>query len=259
MSDQPRFATRTAQSARIVLLFVDLRSALPALETAEHATPRLSDDERARYENRAGLNSGDAKLWRGAHIALRIALEREAGIGVRGVPFETEPGGRPRLAKLTGGDRPPHFSLAHAGDFALLAISNTGPAGVDLEITRTLNVSAERRARIETAARRAAPEIELDGADDDARFLQAWVRLEALAKATGLGIGRILTAAGVVGGTSQLLNDPAASACTVRDLAVRAGCFAAVAADHLPQILAVEDFPVSAAGLAKFTDAAAGP
>ncbi|MEQ1670646.1 MAG: hypothetical protein ABL893_07300, partial [Hyphomicrobium sp.] len=194
-----------------VIVFADLAVALSALEDAERQTPRLAADEVARYANIcAARGEGEARIWRAAHIVLRIVLERQASRVVRGVAYEIAPGGRPQLPANvnTAGLQ---FSLSHTGQAALIAVSNAGPIGIDLEMTRDVKVSIERRQRILHAAGQLASSdqqapsktsslIEAsDGGSENAGFLQAWVRLEALAKASGTGIGRILTQAGVAG------------------------------------------------------------
>lgn len=237
-----------SKSQQLAIYFVDLETAAAVLNVAEMRTPRLSPDQIQRHRQKASIDLTEADHWRRTHIALRIALERFAGSGVRGIAFDIAPGGRPCLPANADLIKRPHFSLAHAGQYALIAISNAGRIGIDLEVTRTLNVTTERRHRIEAAARYLAPDANLPETPD-ARFLQAWVRLEAVAKASGLGIGRILTEAGVIGGASHTLS-PASS--TVRDLSLPSGCYAAIAGDELPAILTVEDFPTDKAGIAGF-------
>ena len=245
-------------AANDVIFFADLAKALTALDAAERASPRLSHDQVARFENlRAARGDDEAGLWRAAHIALRIVLERYAGIGAAGQAYAIEPGGRPRLVLSALGGVAPHFSLSHAGGYALIAVSHAGPIGVDLEVTRTITVSPERRQRIETAATLLAPAQPLP-VENDPRFLQAWVRLEAVAKASGLGIGRILTEAGVVGGNATDASGRRAASDTtegaaidVRDLTLKGGCFGAVAGARLPQLVVVREFPENAGGIAR--------
>jgi 4'-phosphopantetheinyl transferase len=82
------------------------------------------------------------------------------------------------------------FSLSHARGVALIGLTPAGTIGVDVERTREVRIAAERRAAIEAAG--AALGASLAG-DGNTRFLHAWVRLEAYAKADGCGIGRLLT------------------------------------------------------------------
>jgi 4'-phosphopantetheinyl transferase len=258
VNDAPRNVRHRNDANALAIYFADLSHSVDMLEDAERITPRLSPDLLQRYQNRTSVDADEARLWRAAHIALRIALERHTGAGIRGVPYDIEAGGRPRLSSDAHLAARPHFSLAHAGPYALIAISHAGPVGSDLEVTRPIHVSAERRERIERAAARLAPDAPLPETSDD-RFLQAWVRLEAVAKATGTGIGRVLTEAGVIGGAISTTAVSLATSCTARDLTLERGCFAAVAGAQLPALFAVEAFPAGAAGLSRFLAASPVP
>lgn len=219
----------------IEIFFVDLVGMAAVLEAEEARTPRLSaaDVERAR----AMKDAEARRLWRASRIATRIALERLVGRGLRQIPFEIEPGGRPVLPGAAA-----HFSISHTGSVALIGVSADIPVGVDLERSdRTLKMSAERRRRVVTAAGRFAAETTL-AADKDADVVVAWVRLEAAAKALGIGIGRLLTQEGVVGG-EEVKETDAAQRVAVRDLTIDAEHVGAVAAECLPETLAVEMFP----------------
>jgi 4'-phosphopantetheinyl transferase len=247
------------------VLFVDLNAAQAALGAVETSTPRLAADEDARYEDMLQRGNSEAPLWRSAHIALRIALERHAGPGVRRVPYVIDPGGRPRLAKAENLTSTPHFNLSHAGGYALIAISHAGPIGVDIEVARAIAMSADRRQRIEAAAALLAPHQPLPQ-DADARFLQSWVRLEAAAKASGQGIGQILTEARVAGVQSNVSEtapqlttgrqSTLASAGPVLDIKLPEPCFAAVAGAQCSSLLAVEAFPNDAELILRFSAAA---
>ena len=146
------------------------------------------------------------------------------------MPFEVGATGKPLLPAGL-----PFFSLSHCPGFALVAVDASGAIGVDLEATRSIRMPVDRTRLLLTAASALAPgEQELGTSDRD--LLQAWVRLEAFAKADGRGIGRLLTALGIVGARTT---DIALSLCSIRaswppfalhDLDVPAGHFAAMAA-----------------------------
>lgn len=238
-------------SPEIEVFSIDLDASYGALEAAEQHTARLSADEIVRFDQKAlALGSEYARRWRAAHIALRIVLERSTGAALRGVGYAIAHGGRPRVPRSVCLQLYPEFSLAHAGNAALIAVSRRQPVGIDVEITRDVRMSIERRARVVRAATQLAPDISLP-VESDAKFLQSWVRLEALAKATGLGIGRILTEAGVVGGGQ--LDDAmglASHQFHVADIEAGPARYAAIAAPDLPQRIDVAAFP---AGLAELT------
>ncbi|MEQ1651753.1 MAG: phosphopantetheinyl transferase [Hyphomicrobium sp.] len=248
MSAKPSAPASADRVSGTIVVLINLADMLAALEAAEAATPRLAADEVARHLNASSSRGTvDAALWRAAHIALRLLLERYAGPGVRGQAYAIEPGGRPRLY-LPGAQRTaPHFSLSHAGAYALIALSDVAPVGIDLETERTVTVADARRQRIETAAARLATDAHLPDSGN-ARFLQAWVRLEAVAKASGLGIGRILTEAGAVGGSGAADTVPI-HAGLVRDLVLPEGCYGAISGLQLPPILLVQQVTSKAGGL----------
>jgi 4'-phosphopantetheinyl transferase len=129
---------------------------------------------------------------RAAHAALRLLIARRAGLAVARQPFRLAPGGKPGLG---GGAL--EFSLAHSGSRALVALAAPGTqVGVDIEAPRSLRMGPARRADIARAAILAAGGAPLPAGGSDASALQAWVRLEAVAKATGEGIGSVLARLG---------------------------------------------------------------
>lgn len=175
---------------------VDLARCTSALEVMEQVSPHLSHDDLQRAATLADAEA--VRQRRAAYIALRLILNRAFGIAVQGVPFERTGTGKPHLPGHAGG-----FSLSHTHGHALVAVAAEGPIGVDLEWPRDVRVAPERRQRIERAAQSLAPGHPLPDTEDR-RFLQAWVRLEAYAKARGSGIGSVLTQIGVAGGRRSL-------------------------------------------------------
>jgi 4'-phosphopantetheinyl transferase len=204
------------------LWLVDLDKAAAALAAVEVATPRLSDDILRRLEEMADDARSERRL---AHIALRILLERRLGSGIRGTPFKRSASGKLSLASSGAS-----FSLAHTRGLALIAISDGGPLGVDIERARDVRMPDSRRAPIEREAVALAADAPLSGPGRDARFLNAWVRIEAAAKAQGEGVGPLL---------ERLRPDRAAEPppgategpgpIVVHDVSISAGIFAAVA------------------------------
>lgn len=233
------------------LWHVDLGAAGAALREVERATPRLSAWDR---DNAAALaDAGTAEQWMAAHIALRVLLERAAGPDYRGVPLERQPHAKPKLMGA-----PVAFSLSHTGAHALIGIAPEDPVGVDLENERPVHMRAPRRKLIEAAAVGLAAGAGLRGPDgSDARFLQAWVRLEAVAKALGCGIGPLLTQLGVTAasGASEAnvtarARDLAAQV-LVADLGLGRDLFAAVALSPRWRVPQVRPMPTDAAALAE--------
>ena len=233
------------EPSAIEVVVVDLIKSAALLDAEEFARPRLSAQEIARAAERHAVDGG---AWRASRIALRIVLERWAGAAAPSAVFEIEPGGRPRLAS---GDV--HFSLSHADEAALIAVSRSGPLGIDVESRRVLRITPERQARLIAAAERLAIAGDESDGSNASRVTRAWVRLEAVAKASGSGIGRLLTEAGVVGGAGRSeAKDAASLDFEVRDIDAGAHFAAAIAAPRLPRVIDVRDFPASAAELTDF-------
>lgn len=234
-----------ALSSDLDIVFVDLDASAALLDAEEAAAPRLAPSDIIRAERLAD-DPDRQRLWRASRIATRIVLEAAAGEQFRRVDFILETGGRPGL-----GEGMPHFSVSHSGEAALIAISRRGPVGVDLERLRSLSMTADRRNRIVAAASGPQADAPFDP-DRDADVQRAWVRLEAVAKVRGTGIGVLLTEKGVIGSGGAFAEGGAHSPLDVAELRVPEPYVAAVAAADLPQEILVRAFPSSAEELAAF-------
>jgi 4'-phosphopantetheinyl transferase len=229
------------------IVFVDLEASAALLETAERDVPRLSASDIARVRSLAHDPDGQRR-WRFSRIALRIVLERAAGPAHRNADFAVDKNGRPSLAGSA-----PYFNISHSGSAALIAVSKSAPVGVDLEHERELSMTEDRRRRVAAAASGLMSEpATMVHLGTDVDVLRDWVRLEAVAKARGTGIGPLLTENGVIGGKRSGRRPGPASQFEVRNLDVGSGYLAAVAAPTLPQTIDVLMFPESAEALAAF-------
>lgn len=229
---------RNSAASPIDVHLIDLASASARLEEIERACPRLSNDDRARAA-RMTADPEAGTRWRAGRIALRMLLEQEAGpAAVRQVDFARDTGGRPGLANA-----PPFFSITYSGSLALMAIGAVQAIGIDFELPRSVAIDEPRRTRIVDAGRRVAGLGPLGHHASDDDFLRSWVRLEATAKALGVGIGRMLTMQGVP--ESRRGGEPGAPGVEVRDLRMEHG-FAAVAASSLPAEVTVRPFDIDA-------------
>jgi len=236
----------------VELWCVDLKAAAPALAEMERLTPRLASGERQEAASIADAEVGAERL--AVRVAVRLLLERIAGARWRSQPLVRDKHGKPRLEGASV-----VFSLSHVPGLALIGVAASGPIGVDLERARDVRVRAPRRARLEQAgaALNAAQDLP-DG--EDARFLQAWVRLEAFAKADGCGIGRLLTRLGIVGERELAREDlierierarARVEGAVTRDLALGEGLYAAIASVPAPAVLEIRWLPTSIDGLEK--------
>jgi 4'-phosphopantetheinyl transferase len=149
------------------------------------------------------------------------------------------------------------FSLSHVAGIALIGIAKERPLGVDVERARPVRVRSPRRVQIELAAAALGNGEVLEGGAD-ARFLQAWVRLEAFAKAEGCGIGHLLTRLGIMGdgeATRAVMLQRAARVRSesggriARDLDLGEGLFGAVALAPEGAAPGISWLPTSVAGL----------
>ena len=220
------------------LWLVDLDAAAGALRDSE-AVARLSLDDVDRIERIASAGAREER--RLTYIALRLLLERACGAGARRLDFVRSSTGRPSLPGWNGA-----FSLSHAAGFALIAIAARGRIGVDLEREREVTFSSARRAEIVAAAEALAPGAPLPD-EPDVRVIQAWVRLEAVAKAEGAGIGAVLERLGVGRGRGERADVAAelsGSELAVHDIAVGLGLRAAAAHDAGFAFPRLEDFPI---------------
>ena len=238
------------RGADIEIWHVDLAASGPGLLALESETPRLSHWERERLAELGGAAADERRV---AYIALRILIERAAGEAWRGAEFMREDGGKPYLAGATFG-----FSLSHAPGVALIGLLRHGAIGVDVERARVPKVGPERRALIAEAAQALNVDKALPAAGDQ-RFLQAWVRLEALAKSRGCGIGRLLTRLGLVGRRADSAADVVQRArvavhevaqTVVGDVALGDGLFAAFAAAPVGAEACVRRLPAAAGEIA---------
>ena len=209
-------------------------AALPAFSDEVALDPRgtaaafllLSDSER---EFAARLRVG-AEAWVAARVALRSVLGRYLGLAPGRVSLESGANGKPRLAPGASADL--RFNLSHSGDVALIAVRLGREVGVDLEKVRPGVDGAAILRDCFTAPER----LGLSALADDEpgeTFFRAWVRREALAKATGRGI------------VSPPAADDAARF-TVRDLDGISGYAAAIASEGADWSVRSPRSPVSA-------------
>ena len=98
--------------------------------------------------------------------------------------------GKPRLAGV--GEGGIHFNLAHSDDLALIAVTQLGAIGVDVERVRPMP-DAERIAERFFSAGELNSFRTVPAALRDPAFFSLWTRKESWLKATGDGIGESLS------------------------------------------------------------------
>ncbi len=147
-------------------------------EVASALVSTLSADEVARARRlRFRIHRQRFEIGRGA---LRSIISSCTGVDPAGVRFSYGPRGKPGMVGL-------HFNVAHTGGLALVALSASGPVGVDLERHRALLERAAIASRYFTPNERRL--IEAAGTSGgDRLFVTYWARKEAVLKATGNGL-----------------------------------------------------------------------
>lgn len=123
----------------------------------------------------------DRRRFVAAHAALRRILGGYLGVPAAAVEFAYGRHGKPSLA----GRAALHFNLSHSEELALLAVTEIGAVGVDVERERMIELEIADRyfAAGEVAALRALPADERQAA-----FFRCWTRKEAYLKARGEGV-----------------------------------------------------------------------
>jgi len=232
------------------LWLVDLAGAAPALQRLEREVPRLGAAERGAILAHAHALERQRRF--SAHVALRVLIERVAGDSARGKDLARPAAGKPRLV---GQAAEVGFSLAHAEDCALIGVARGNEIGVDLEVVRSVALAPLRRQLILRAAAALSP-MPLIEAPADAAFIQAWVRLEALAKASGEGLARTLTLLGVWHASAPRADVAdlarrylSSTGLTVHDLIAGSGSMAAIAIAAGLRPPTPRAFPLDRAGI----------
>jgi 4'-phosphopantetheinyl transferase len=141
----------------------------------------LSAAEQARHGR--FLAAGPAQAYAGAHVFLRAVLGHYVGQPPAVLVLGMDARQKPLLASTP----PLWFNLSYRAEWALLAVSNQGEVGVDLEALRPVAGAAALVENLfsaqEQAVLRAAKR-----ADWRALFYAIWTRKEAWAKRSGMGL-----------------------------------------------------------------------
>ena len=173
----------------------------PGPEELDLLMAGLSSEERARAER-----------YRVDEVRTRFITGRGTMRAILARYLEATPGrleftygtlGKPALSGPWAGSGL-HFNLAHSRGLALLAVTWSGPVGVDVEMIRSTTDAEHLVARFFSSGESALfqttpPERRLEA------FFNLWTRKESWLKATGQGIGALLSQVEV----SFLPGDPA--------------------------------------------------
>ena len=180
----------------------------------------------------------DAERFLIGRGVIRQLLAVQTGVPPELITLLTTPSGKPYLDPAQSFNaRRNDFNLSHSGGYLLLAWSQVGPVGVDIEAVNirsreTLLAMAERAFSPEELAivRSASPASLVQ------IFYRIWVRKEALVKAEGDGIGGPMQSFSVVAASGQKLRwlvqvtlPARGSSWSLSELQVSPGYFACVA------------------------------
>lgn len=142
-----------------------------------------TDAERERASRFYRRDDGERYLF--AHGALRLVLADYLTCDPRALRFGAQENGKPFVK-----DADIEFNLSHSGDLALIAVARGRQVGVDVEQLRPMPDLESVAARICRPSELAAI-TGLAQAHRERAFFALWTRKEALAKATGEGIGGV--------------------------------------------------------------------
>lgn len=121
-----------------------------------------------------------------ATVLLRVVAGRAVGVDPAAVVVDRtcescgEAHGRPRLSRT-----PLEASISHSGDVVVVAVTRTGPVGVDIEQLG----AADHTDLVSTVSTGSEPRNIATARD----FYAYWTRKEAVLKATGEGLERAMT------------------------------------------------------------------
>jgi 4'-phosphopantetheinyl transferase len=145
------------------------------------ATSDAERDRASRFHRRV-----DAERYLIAHGALRLLLADYLTCNPLALRFGTQDNGKPFLE---GGGL--EFNLSHSGALALIAVARSRQVGVDVEQVRPMPDLEGVAARVCTPGEIATLAALVEPHRERA-FFAMWTRKEALAKATGGGIGAVV-------------------------------------------------------------------
>jgi 4'-phosphopantetheinyl transferase len=145
----------------------------------------LDSQERSRVEH--FTREEDRRRFTAQHAAMRRLLANYLEIEPAAICFSYGATGKPLLAELQSGEL--EFNLSHSGELAAIAVTNSGPVGVDLEWLREV----QHRRTLSEKVYSPTELAEFESGISSREFLELWTTKEAVLKFTGEGIASDLT------------------------------------------------------------------
>lgn len=144
----------------------------------------LSSDERDRADKFRFKEDRDR--YATSRAILRNLLGEYLGVSPVKLEFHYGPRGKPYLAENSG-PYPIHFNVSHSSELVLLGFSRDQEIGIDLEHIRS-DYDFEDIARRFLSPSEVARLISMPRDTKSAEFFRLWTRMEAYAKARGIGL-----------------------------------------------------------------------
>jgi len=149
--------------------------------------PMMVGAEKSQASEPSALMHARRDLRIRQQLYLRLLFGRYLGLPGKDVPIMKTAEGKPYLAEHSL-----HISLSHTRQWLAVAVSASGPIGIDVEMDRVIG-------RVSAIAKRCYSKKEatvIDALDEPARsrlFLDRWIRTEALIKAQGVTLAKSLS------------------------------------------------------------------
>ena len=144
----------------------------------------LSPDEIARADR--FVDASFSHRWQVCRARLRQLLGGHCNIDPAELRFEQQEYGKPVIAAGQS-DAELHFNLSHSHRLAMIAVTESGPVGVDVEYIKTIGDWAGVASRFFSPGEQ--EQLASVAAEQRMRaFYNCWTRKEAVIKATGEGL-----------------------------------------------------------------------
>jgi len=139
----------------------------------------LDRDEKHRADK--FIDDETRRQWVAAHGQIRVILAKYTGMAAEQIILIQKRGEKPYIK-----DSKVKFNLSHTTGYALLAVTQTGEVGIDIEYKRD-NVRVELISRSSFSQSERQAILAVEGRERRDRFFNCWTRKEAFIKAIGKG------------------------------------------------------------------------
>ncbi len=171
-------------------------------------------------------STAEQDVFARGHATMRAILAKYLPLSPAALVLGRGRYGKPFLL----GEYPLHFNWSHAGDYWLLAVSRSGPVGIDIEKVRT-DFDWHGPAAVAFHPRECEYVERRDG-DPGQRFFELWARKEAAFKGIGTGLHDDMAETSIVddaGGLKPVVGMLDGTCWEIHTIAVPDGYAAAVA------------------------------